>query len=533
MRMRADCPTTSGVSVCLHVFTFTIESAVFTAICGWPCTASCTSPLLVHSLTHSPPSPQQILATIPTTLAGCRPFTSSSSFQVANMASSNGQAAFQPYVDPSWMSLSPPGTTTETIRTAGDGWTAPPFEARIFALSSSMASSEAQQYQSPSQFLSTATSAPVNQESKAFPSGHDPQETVITNVRLITHGLPSHCGGSNGNAQDDQGQDQDGWQPDNNAQFARPLWLQALPEIQMTLPEEQSFTTPADEASQESATTSSSWWDELGHSQAKQESVSNPNLLTAFTSPDQDTDSSSFLSGIVDGSTCQPYGIAVSTTTTCTDPASSIQPAWPVSRISMQSSTSAVVQDDLLHWPDPPPGNNATSLLATVKVDGQYPPSNGLEQPLQGTPSLTKVQSTAGNSSGSSSNASIRETSISDFSHESLSTTGTSPSASIPVHAASDNESNKRPHVPPRKRNVTRCPKKDALLLEGKRLGLSYKEIKRRGGFEEAESTLRGRYRSITKRKEERVRRPQWQPRDVSSSSCFSRSSFSIDSRCN
>jgi hypothetical protein len=58
---------------------------------------------------------------------------------------------------------------------------------------------------------------------------------------------------------------------------------------------------------------------------------------------------------------------------------------------------------------------------------------------------------------------------------------------------------------------------KDALLIEWKEQGMSYKDIKAQGGFEEAESTLRGRYRTLTKPKEKRVRRPEWGERDVSS----------------
>lgn len=60
---------------------------------------------------------------------------------------------------------------------------------------------------------------------------------------------------------------------------------------------------------------------------------------------------------------------------------------------------------------------------------------------------------------------------------------------------------------------------RNAFLIECKRRGLSYKDIKRIGGFKEAESTLRGRFRTLTKSKDQRVRKPQWQPRDVSS--CF------------
>lgn len=57
---------------------------------------------------------------------------------------------------------------------------------------------------------------------------------------------------------------------------------------------------------------------------------------------------------------------------------------------------------------------------------------------------------------------------------------------------------------------------RNALLIEYKRRGLSYKEIKRIGGFKEAESTLRGRFRTLTKAKEQRVRKPHWHERDVS-----------------
>ncbi|THC87980.1 hypothetical protein EYZ11_012572 [Aspergillus tanneri] len=60
--------------------------------------------------------------------------------------------------------------------------------------------------------------------------------------------------------------------------------------------------------------------------------------------------------------------------------------------------------------------------------------------------------------------------------------------------------------------------KRNAFLIECKRRGLSYKDIKRLGGFKEAESTLRGRFRTLTKSKEQRVRKPQWQEKDVSNS---------------
>lgn len=57
---------------------------------------------------------------------------------------------------------------------------------------------------------------------------------------------------------------------------------------------------------------------------------------------------------------------------------------------------------------------------------------------------------------------------------------------------------------------------RNALLIECKRRGLSYRDIKKIGGFREAESTLRGRYRTLTKSKDQRVRRPHWKDNDVS-----------------
>lgn len=66
-------------------------------------------------------------------------------------------------------------------------------------------------------------------------------------------------------------------------------------------------------------------------------------------------------------------------------------------------------------------------------------------------------------------------------------------------------------YVPEKSRNT-----RDEYLQEARRRGLSYKEIKRRGGFAEAESTLRGRIRILSKPKEMRVRKPQWGRSDVS-----------------
>jgi len=56
----------------------------------------------------------------------------------------------------------------------------------------------------------------------------------------------------------------------------------------------------------------------------------------------------------------------------------------------------------------------------------------------------------------------------------------------------------------------------DEILLEGKRNGLTYKEIRKKMHAKPAESTLRGRYRSLTKARKDRVRKPVWRSMDVS-----------------
>ncbi|KAK5013769.1 hypothetical protein LTR16_004149 [Cryomyces antarcticus] len=52
-------------------------------------------------------------------------------------------------------------------------------------------------------------------------------------------------------------------------------------------------------------------------------------------------------------------------------------------------------------------------------------------------------------------------------------------------------------------------------LVRWRREGKSYKQIKELGGFTEAESTLRGKFRTLTKSKKERPRRPEWTQRDI------------------
>jgi len=57
---------------------------------------------------------------------------------------------------------------------------------------------------------------------------------------------------------------------------------------------------------------------------------------------------------------------------------------------------------------------------------------------------------------------------------------------------------------------------KDTFLVQSKLAGMSYKDIRKQGGFTEAESTLRGRFRTLTKVKSARVRKPEWSNNDVS-----------------
>lgn len=64
-----------------------------------------------------------------------------------------------------------------------------------------------------------------------------------------------------------------------------------------------------------------------------------------------------------------------------------------------------------------------------------------------------------------------------------------------------------------------RRSEKDQFLIDARAKKMTYKEIREIGGFTEAESTLRGRYRTLTKSRHARVRRPHWTQADVSDSS--------------
>ncbi|KAG0646818.1 hypothetical protein D0Z07_6223 [Hyphodiscus hymeniophilus] len=56
---------------------------------------------------------------------------------------------------------------------------------------------------------------------------------------------------------------------------------------------------------------------------------------------------------------------------------------------------------------------------------------------------------------------------------------------------------------------------KDDFLVKKKLAGMAYKDIRREGNFTEAESTLRGRFRTLTKHKTARVRKPEWTDNDL------------------
>jgi hypothetical protein len=68
----------------------------------------------------------------------------------------------------------------------------------------------------------------------------------------------------------------------------------------------------------------------------------------------------------------------------------------------------------------------------------------------------------------------------------------------------------------PHKAEVSSKQKIDRILLEKRAQGWAYRRIKRDYGLTEAESTLRGRHRALTKDREERVRKPVWTKEDVS-----------------
>lgn len=82
-------------------------------------------------------------------------------------------------------------------------------------------------------------------------------------------------------------------------------------------------------------------------------------------------------------------------------------------------------------------------------------------------------------------------------------------SSKAATSAASNASGSDEPSLPTRS-------EKDEFLVKHKQAGMTYREIRKKGGFTEAESTLRGRFRTLTKPKEARVRKPEFQEIDVS-----------------
>ncbi|UPL01562.1 hypothetical protein LCI18_012496 [Fusarium solani-melongenae] len=56
---------------------------------------------------------------------------------------------------------------------------------------------------------------------------------------------------------------------------------------------------------------------------------------------------------------------------------------------------------------------------------------------------------------------------------------------------------------------------RDQYLIDRRADGFTYREIKDAGAYKEAEATLRGRWRTLTKDPEQRLRRPVWEQNDL------------------
>ncbi|KAF7930056.1 hypothetical protein EAE99_004249 [Botrytis elliptica] len=113
------------------------------------------------------------------------------------------------------------------------------------------------------------------------------------------------------------------------------------------------------------------------------------------------------------------------------------------------------------------------------------------------------------------------------------------PSASTPIHAIQNSRSHRtiKNELDIKHCNVMLTPKNDFLdgkssstigntplltrseqnnfLIRSRQAGMSYKAIRSNGNFTAAESTLRGRFRTLTKDKKDRVRQPKWTEDDI------------------
>ena len=90
----------------------------------------------------------------------------------------------------------------------------------------------------------------------------------------------------------------------------------------------------------------------------------------------------------------------------------------------------------------------------------------------------------------------------------------TVPSATLPIH----NQPQIRFQMSTSAANLqAQRAYNDNLLIEGKKNGLTYKDIRKKWkGVPPKESTMRGRHRSLTKARKDRVRKPVWTSNDVS-----------------
>ncbi|KAL6867017.1 hypothetical protein J3F83DRAFT_766070 [Trichoderma novae-zelandiae] len=84
-----------------------------------------------------------------------------------------------------------------------------------------------------------------------------------------------------------------------------------------------------------------------------------------------------------------------------------------------------------------------------------------------------------------------------------------------PVHRQPEVRARRSPAIQMSPQAAAERAAKDRFLVQSRREGISYKDIKRLGNFTEAESTLRGRHRTLTKAKKDRQRDPKWTDLDI------------------
>lgn len=167
--------------------------------------------------------------------------------------------------------------------------------------------------------------------------------------------------------------------------------------------------------------------------------------------------------------------------------------------------------------------NSAASIASPlIPVDNQLWDSQAEhDEEAPGTPWLPRDYSFSPSSNSTQSFQSPQVASRATSSKTPIQMKGIWPKPILPRPKKDDenrdyfNESNPKKGEPQLRRRSSSADCKDAFLVQSKLAGMSYKQIKEKGQFTEAESTLRGRFRTLTKQKEHRVRKPEWQERDV------------------